>query len=401
MGLVAVVAILATGTAAAQPAPPSLRPSRVEWSTVLEEPDARGLALAVTPEGDPVASFVDHRGRVVVTRCSGDGCEASSRRIIGSGPATATAIAIGVDGNPLVAYVRYREEASQPCSVCGTWWLRLARCLDRSCDEFVRSTFWRYAWDGTLAYHPAIDVARNGNPVVTVEEHWNLRLFSCRDPACAAPPYHRYLNRGGEQDVVVRADGAPLLAFHSSGTDSYQGVTHPRGVVAIACDTAACSSHQVYQVDEEGWFGRGAAAVLDADDLPFIAYLCEASGLKVARCEDPACADASTTVVDPLGWAAPGSPRPDTAIIVGPAGYPVVAYVIGPAAAARVVACASPGCDETGAPLTISAPVRELDLAAGGSTTAYLLYQELVREGTRLVLARLHLATALVPAGIG
>jgi hypothetical protein len=264
-----------------------------------------------------------------------------------------------------------------------------------------------WLWDGTPYYYVDLIVRGDGRPAVSMEEHWNLQVLSCSDSDCADWRRH-YLSIGGEHVLVETADGRMVLP-------SLNGPRHHSGYPPTGLDLFRCTSyldcriHRVVTIDENAWFGRGPSAVVGADGNLVIAYLTEDHGLRVARCLNPRCGAVSIVDVDPLGIAefgetapVPAPPggwyvgsRPDTAMVLGSDGNPVIAYVsAAPEEGLKLIRCLDEGCSSTTEPMLIPGRYREIQMQRGPDRgkqdTVVLVYQE--TEPTEGVPVRLTVA---------
>ena len=114
-----------------------------------------------------------------------------------------------------------------------------------------------------------IDV--DGNPVITYwghRMHTEMRLVRCLDPGCAAnEPIVTVDVAGsfpGETSVQLDTAGRPVIGYHVGS-----GIWDLR---LARCDDAACSNASIVTVDAPGITGEGVSMVLDQDDFPVMAY---------------------------------------------------------------------------------------------------------------------------------
>ena len=137
-------------------------------------------------------------------------------------------IAIGTDGNPVVSYYDNLPQGD----------LKVLRCNDRICDG-SGDTINVVASSGDVGQHTSIATGTNGNPVIAYYDVTNhdLKVARCNDKACAG------------------------------------------------------SNETISTVESAGDVGEFASLAIGMDGNPVIAYYKRSTGdLRVAKCNDPACA---------------------------------------------------------------------------------------------------------------
>ena len=142
---------------------------------------------------------------------------------------------------------------------------------------------------------------------------------------------------GGHTSLALGADGFPVISYRD-GT---------AGALKVAkCNDDACAGgdETIMMVDDPandvGWF---TSIALGTDGFPVISYQdFSVRALKVLKCNDPACAgggETITTVDDPANDV--GS---YTSIAIGTDGFPVISYQDATAGALKVLKCKNPSC---------------------------------------------------------
>jgi hypothetical protein len=266
-----------------------------------------------------------------------------------------SSIAIGADGNPVVSYGKTAFDRV----------LEVAHCDDRAClggnEKRVGVTLGE-------ADFTSIAIGPDGNPVVSFFRSDDLVIVDCEDPACN----QNYVNEparngfGLDSSLAIRADGRAVMSTRYTGENDLYVVSCPwRGFVpAPYCSPGEPGSVAVSPVDEGGNVGYFTSIAIGADGNPAISYSdAGAANLKVARCNDPGCANNNETlsVVDAGGWGY------YTSIAIGVDGNPVVSYV-GQGDDLKVAHCNDPACaggDETISRLDTEGAIQHTSIAIG------------------------------------
>ena len=123
---------------------------------------------------------------------------------------------------------------------------------------------------------------------------------------------------GRYTSLAIGTDGLPVISYHDLA-----------GNLKVAkCNDAACAGvdETITTVDDPSNFvGRYTSLAIGADGLPVISYYDDtAQSLQVAKCNDAACAGGDQTITavddsfDVVGW--------DTSLAIGADGLPVISY---------------------------------------------------------------------------
>jgi len=152
-----------------------------------------------------------------------------------------------------------------------------------------------------VGWFPSIAIGTDGFPVLAYENHSSPSLIfaKCYDPACEEST--RYAIEGppdiiqvGSPSVTIDPSGRAVIAYFVNGT-----------LRVARCNDANCASRTVYTVDDSMNPGGGLPSIaIGNDGFPVISYYdVGAESLKVAKCNDAACApggEVITTVYDPV-----------------------------------------------------------------------------------------------------
>lgn len=241
-----------------------------------------------------------------------------------------SSIAIGPGGWPAIAY---QNGAS------GT--LEFARCEDAGCASAVRDTI-EDAGGFARGEYLSLGFSANGNPLVAFydTDGDDLVIARCANADCSGEEILRTLDpsiedTGREASMVLDATGRPLVAYVNSTDHTLQ---------LARCDTPSCVTATVTEVDADSGNSRGTGAhlVLADDGFPVIAYLdTTADAVRLARCLDEACTSALLTLVEPQ---VPTTIGGDPAIAIAADGNPIIAFFDEDDLALKVAHCNDPAC---------------------------------------------------------
>lgn len=219
-------------------------------------------------------------------------------------------IAIGSDGLPVISYFDGTNGD-----------LKVAKCGNADCTSGNTLT----TVDSTAAltgYYTSIAIGADGLPVIFYYDWTNskFKVAKCGNLACSSgntitilvpqPPFGFY------NSIAIGADGLPIISSDTNAS---------RVLNVSKCGNAACTSgNTLTTVDSTGIVGYYNSIVIGTDGFPVISYLDSSnSGLKVAKCGDPACTSGNTfTIVDSTG-----SAGARTSIAIGADGLPVISYI--------------------------------------------------------------------------
>jgi hypothetical protein len=192
-----------------------------------------------------------------------------------------------------------------------------------------------------------------------------LKVAKCNDPACAG---------GGETitivdnpanivgrytSIAVGTDGNPVISYHDDAVG---------GLKVASCNDPACAggNETITTVDDPA-VGDFSSLAIGTDGNPVISYRHITDGaLKVVKCDDPACApggETITTVDDPGNEVGR-----HTSIAIGTDGYPVISYQDYTDDDLKVVKCDDPAC--AGGPETITTVDDDANLVGEFSSIA-------------------------------
>jgi hypothetical protein len=241
-----------------------------------------------------------------------------------------TSIAIGTDGYPIISYADGTDGA-----------LKVAKCHDVKCAGGNETITQIENPPGVVTY-TSISIGTDGFPVIGFNNGLSLKVVSCDDEFCA----------GGNETITVLdssdiglgfylslthgIDGFPVMSYYDDDADQLR---------VAKCNDPTCADGEetVTIVDTAKFSGIYTSIAIGADGFPVISYGDGSHDLKVVKCNDPACAggDESISVVDAPEGVQVGE---YTSIAVGADGFPVISYYDRTAGALRVAKCNDAAC---------------------------------------------------------
>lgn len=264
-----------------------------------------GTAVGVGADGRPIIAYRDGARRALTVAHCGDPTCADPGAItiteIDPGPSVVDAatdvgrdpsMAIGQDGLAIIAYHDIARGA-----------LKIAHCEDPACTTATvavldRSPQAEAGSDG-VGTDTAIVIGPDGLPVVAFRDGDEnaLMIARCSDERCTQAVIHPMVREAGRQpghdaSLVLAPDGTPIVAYTDWADD---------GIYLAKCEQITCENVTLRRLDrpEDGTSGDVALG-LDEDGLPVVAYRQREPGderasriLKIVRCADLACVDAS------------------------------------------------------------------------------------------------------------
>lgn len=206
----------------------------------------------------------------------------------------------------------------------GTDKLKLAHCVNLECTS--RNMIRTIAEDGLPA---AIDVDNDGNPIIlySLDGQVGWSIARCYDVVCSAPVVTPIDLSGRVDHVSIEVNGSdePVLSFRNE--DSFRD----RSLKVLLCDDPNCEASSTRTIDNAG---VAADMQLDESGYPVLAYR-KSGTIRLARCQDDACATLSVEVVDE------GTGRTPT-LILDELSHPVLAYRA--RGSLKLARCGNPGC---------------------------------------------------------
>jgi hypothetical protein len=293
--------------------------------------------VAVRSDGRGVIAYTDTtNGALKVASCANAACTSAVLNTIDTnGPFHSVSVAIGLSGEPLVAYQRPGSGGTQPSVV-------FAHCLDAVCTS---ASSLPIDFLDAITLETDIAVDRDGRAVIAYAEPAGntLRLAHCLNFTCSQRTLALHPDEAGIAfpRVVLGANGLPVFVSNHAGGDIRIGV----------CSHPACTNATFTRLDGDpnppfvSTYSEPSLA-LGGDGRVVVGYhhfenvlLPPQPVLSVefARCSDLAC-----TSIAPSGSFALG--QYVLRLAMAPGNRPVGAYAGGPPFEVKVERCANEQC---------------------------------------------------------
>jgi len=282
-------------------------------------------SIAIGVDGNPVIAYQSDES-VKVAVCSSPTCSgAATISTVFAGPTNLamTSIAIRPDGTPIIAFGDFDGVTSE---------LVVVSCVSPDCSTSTTAV----VPTGGSATSPDVAIRASGLPVIAYTDATNgdLDMFSCATGDCTSGGNATVFATGvtgWEPSLAIGIAGNPVIAFRD-----LVGSTR----VAI-CRTADCTTG----ADTRSVAGYTATPdlALDPAGRPVLVARRSSPGeVHILSCVDAACALAATDVLQASGVI--GSGDAAASIVVGDDGNPVVAWPQLSDNSLRVTACGNPLC---------------------------------------------------------
>jgi hypothetical protein len=315
-------------------------------ATTVVDPGANTgeyTSIAIGTDGFPVISYYDASATALnVAKCNDAACTGGDETITQVDNAATvglnTSIAIGTDGFPVISY---RDSSATA--------LKVAKCDDAACAP-GGETITPVDNAADVGLSTSIAIGTDGFPVISYYDVSNsaLNVAKCDDAACA--PGGETITQvdnasitGAYTSIAIGTDGFPVISYYDAGTNTALNVAK--------CNDAACApgGETITQVDNAATVGQYTSLAIGTDGFPVISYYdLSNSALKVAKCNDVACAAGGETITQVDNAATVGQ---HTSIAIGLDGFPVISYYdAGTNTALKVAKCNDAACaggDET------------------------------------------------------
>jgi hypothetical protein len=270
-------------------------------------------SIAIGGDRMPVIFYYDTSGGLKVLKCGTASCFPTTSNTISSlgtfGSAVNTAITIGTDGNPIVAF----SDGDTKIIKCG--------------NAFCSSENIPITMDSTNGGAPSISLNTQGFPAM-IYSSTGLRLAECTDSACTGKNLKLLSSPigGGIVGFAIPPDGLPVSATYEGGD-----------LIIDKCTKANCSLDGKKTVDS-GLAGALALSV-GVDGLPVIAYDLN-SPLAFVKCGDSSCGEGNTI----SSFESLGSGFKNISLAIGVDGLPIISYYHLTNGDLKVLHCGSDRC---------------------------------------------------------
>jgi len=285
-------------------------------------------ALAIGPDGFAIIAYYNATtDSLMLIRCENLACSSTTpATTVDTGGGQNISLAIGADGNPLIAY-----QGSSPIVI---------RCTNATCSTKTRSAF----TSSSAGTNPSIAVAADGLPMIATGpgSGGTLRLIKCGNAACSSGNVINTvagvigLLSGVQTSLALAPDGLPAIAF--------SGPSPMHEVSFVKCRNASCTDigQGGVSVTPSHAEGQFVSLTFGEDGLPVMSYALGSllNQIGLTKCGTPDCLGQTNKVLD----ATSASVGKHSAITVGVDGVPVVSYYDATNGELKVARCSDPSC---------------------------------------------------------
>jgi hypothetical protein len=250
--------------------------------TTLDATDLTGYftSIAIGTDGNPVVAYFDNTTTdLMVAKCQNPACTGSP--VITTVEASAdivgyyAGIAVRADGRPIIAYADITTND-----------LKVAACVNAACTGTATITTLDAA--GATGFYPSLALGRDGLAAIAYFDGTSndLRFARCVSADCTGVPtlstLDAYGNVGTYASVGIAGNGAPVIAEWDSTKFDLR---------IVACGTATCSGRvSATTIDAEFDAGYQPALAIGADGFPVITHYDTANlDLRFAKCASYTC----------------------------------------------------------------------------------------------------------------
>ena len=234
-----------------------------ETITAIDTTGVVGMftSIIIGLDGNPVIAYYDYTNEYLkVAACNDARCAGEDEAInavdTSNNVGQYASIAIGTDGNPIIAY--YDQTAGRPM---------VAACNDTRCaggDETITPI----ANAGTGGSDTSIAIGANGMPIVAYFANTarDLVVVACADARCTARTTANIDTDGTVgwfASIAIGGDGLPIIAYYDyTNTD----------LKIASCNLRDCSDSSTISIDTDGDVGVEASIAIGVDGTPIVAY---------------------------------------------------------------------------------------------------------------------------------
>lgn len=307
----------------------------VDSSGTAGSSDTAPLRIAVTADGRPLIVWYDSTNvDLKATKCANPACTGTSTTTtvdgVGTNVGAFPALAIGIDGLPLIAY--------QGGVGSSNTILNLARCANVACTGTATLTTVDTTGNATGRYI-GIAVPPDGLPVIAYAATQNGgKVAKCANGLCSLGTLITLvpgLSPAADEPISIAIGQSGQVLMASSGGPTYFN----REAQVSACFNVSCTSVNTAVSVVPGVSGQDVAIVVGIDGVPLVVFG-PGGALRVAACNETTCGSGSVATVATA--ASTGNVSP--AVAIGADGLPVIAMYDSTATGLRVVKCGTRSC---------------------------------------------------------
>ncbi len=262
---------------------------------------------------------------IKVATCNNSACTAPTYATIVSSSShyfTQPVVAIGADGNPVIAYFEEEFVGGQYTSL-----IKFVQCTTSTCTTHGPINYVDTTYVSTYYAHLSLAVEGNGAPVIAYTfvapniSFANLKLAVCNNPPSCTSWYTKqfdnHWNSGSYPQIAILPSGFPALA-HSTWNGALGQLLY------IQCSDYLCQNPYNTAVLASGYANNNyrygyISSIVGPDGNFIVAYRnLEANNqLSVTKCTTPSC---SSVTISPIGT----NSGYETGIAIGFDGNPII-----------------------------------------------------------------------------
>ncbi len=260
-------------------------PSCDPVSVILRTLDTAGnvgsaSSIAIGADGFPILSYYDGtNGGLKTAKCGDASCDPASAtlRTLDTSGGYYTSLAVGTDGFPVISYY---DAANGD--------LKVAKCGDASCNP-ASAAFRTVDSIGNVGWHNAIAIGVDGFPVISYMDGTNaaLKVAKCGDASCdpTSVTLRTIAATGGGYytGIAIGVDGFPIISY----MDGANGDLQAAKCADPSCDPASVSLRTIDATGWVGMHTAIAIGVDGFPVISYMDYTNDV--LKVTKCANPYC----------------------------------------------------------------------------------------------------------------
>jgi len=247
-------------------------------------------AIALGQDGNPVVAYLqqtgtfDFEGLFKIAKCANPACSGAATITtvdnLGTGNfSSSVSIVVPIDGLPVIAY--------QAGSVASTGdALIVVKCINANCTGTATRTVIHSDIEYNLGAHASLAVDSANRPVIAyMAINGQLGIARCLNASCTSSDREQVPGFAVDLlDAAFGDDGIPVISAHVTASDDLLFTR----CLSSDCSQTFAGGTFVTQVAVDGQGGAHTSMVIGADGLPVIAFE-DGGDLRVVKCGDRSC----------------------------------------------------------------------------------------------------------------
>ncbi len=280
-------------------------------------------SLAIGIDGNPLVAHHDFTtDDLRLLRCTNSTCTATSGSMLEGvgGVGDNSIMNIGVDGNPFIVHNDFSGD------------IRLLRCTNSTCTATSGSLLSA----GFLNPAPSPTIGADGNLLIAHydEDFVGIRVLRCTNSTCTATSSSLIggINGSGFSfDIAINTAGNPMVVY---------GGQSPFDLGLVRCTNSTCTATSGSMLEGTSDVGLGPSLVIGTDGNPLVSHYNSSSGdLRLLLCTDSNCTATSGSALETTNDVG-NSPS----LAIGVDGNPMIAHRDETNANLRLLLCSNSAC---------------------------------------------------------